>query len=436
MTTSLTLRTVKGSELTWGELDANFTALRTTADAALPAAGGSINSTPIGATTPSTGAFTTLSASGNASFGTTGAVGVVKLARYTDGAYVSELRLNGTGAAPALELYNGVASATNIYSAGAVAGSFSSTGLAVTGALSATNGASITGASQAANTLTFTYSAIQAGTIGINSSGAMVFGLDGSTGTTTRATISTDGNLGLGVTPSAWYATNTKALQVGASSSVNDFSASGNRQTTVANNAYLNASAAWTYSNTDPASRHHQTGGQHIWYTAPSGTAGDPITFTQSLAVGKGTTLALEGATSAAGTGIAFPATQLASSNANTLDDYREATYTATATGMTTSPTGTVSFVRVGNLVTLEIPVITGTSNATTFTLTGGPTTMRPSASRSFVFNGSDNSGTNVFGRAVLDTGGTITLFTTAGSGAWTASGTKATTAINISYII
>lgn len=35
MTTSLTLRTVKGSELTWAELDANFTALRATADAAI-----------------------------------------------------------------------------------------------------------------------------------------------------------------------------------------------------------------------------------------------------------------------------------------------------------------------------------------------------------------------------------------------------------------
>jgi hypothetical protein len=90
------------------------------------------------------------------------------------------------------------------------------------------------------------------------------------------------GNLGLGVTPSAWWSS-TKAFQVGASSSLNDFSSSGNRQTTLANNAYLNASAAWTYSNTDPATRYHQTGGQHQWLNAASGTAGNTISFTQAM---------------------------------------------------------------------------------------------------------------------------------------------------------
>lgn len=55
MATSLTLRGVKGSELTWDETDDNFTALRTTADAALPAADAVVISdtkaTPVGADT-------------------------------------------------------------------------------------------------------------------------------------------------------------------------------------------------------------------------------------------------------------------------------------------------------------------------------------------------------------------------------------------------
>ena len=61
----------------------------------------------------------------------------------------------------------------------------------------------LTGASQAATSLTMLYSAIQAGSIGINSSGSMVFGLDGSTGTTTRLNLDTSGNLGLGGTSSS-----------------------------------------------------------------------------------------------------------------------------------------------------------------------------------------------------------------------------------------
>lgn len=151
----------------------------------------------------------------------------------------------------------------------------------------------------------------------------------------------------------------------------------------------------------------------------------------------KDKSLALQGATSQTGTGISFPATQSASSDANTLDDYREATATLTATGMTTSPTGTAAFVKTGNMVVMQIPAISGTSNTTAFTLTGVPTAFRPSTSRMFNFIGSDNGGASFFGRAVLDTGGVITLYTTAGSGAWTSSGTKQTASIySVSYLI
>jgi hypothetical protein len=45
-----------------------------------------------------------------------------------------------------------------------------------------------------------------------------------------------------------------------------------------------------------------------------------------------GFSLALQGASSVAGTGITFPATQVASSNANTLDDYEEGTWTPALT--------------------------------------------------------------------------------------------------------
>jgi hypothetical protein len=62
------------------------------------------------------------------------------------------------------------------------------------------------------------------------------------------------------------------------------------------------------------------------------------------------------GNTSATGTGIAFPATQNASSDANTLDDYEEGTFTATFGGQTN--VGSVSqnrysYVKVGRTVTV-----------------------------------------------------------------------------------
>jgi len=52
------------------------------------------------------------------------------------------------------------------------------------------------------------------------------------------------------------------------------------------------------------------------------------------------TTIGVGGATAAAsGAGITFPATASASSDANTLDDYEEGTWTPTVTGSTTNPT-------------------------------------------------------------------------------------------------
>jgi hypothetical protein len=85
------------------------------------------------------------------------------------------------------------------------------------------------------------------------------------------------------------------------------------------------------------------------------------------------TTLGVGGATpSASGTGITFPATQSASSNANTLDDYEEGTWTPTVIGSTTAGTGTYGnqlglYTKVGRLVTVEVYLTwsahTGTGN-------------------------------------------------------------------------
>jgi hypothetical protein len=72
------------------------------------------------------------------------------------------------------------------------------------------------------------------------------------------------------------------------------------------------------------------------------------------------TTMGVGGATpSTSGAGITFPATQSASTDANTLDDYEEGTYTATVTsdgGTITlnSSSRTISYVKIGRQVNIN----------------------------------------------------------------------------------
>ena len=97
-------------------------------------------------------------------------------------------------------------------------------------------------------------------------------------GGTVQATLDSAGNLGLGVTPSAWGG-GFKAFQFGlgtlSNNNTGDF-------TNVASNAYYDGSV-WRYIGATTASRYTQLVGQHLWYTAPSGTAGNTITFTQAM---------------------------------------------------------------------------------------------------------------------------------------------------------
>lgn len=106
--------------------------------------------------------------------------------------------------------------------------------------------------------------------------------------------------------------------------------------------------------------------------------------------------------------------------------------FTATLTGCTTSPTGTVEYSIAGDVVTLYIPVITGTSNTTAATLTGFPAEIRPISARSLLGTTSDNS-TSVISRMSLGTDGTLTLLNGV-SATFTGSGTKGINGTTFSY--
>jgi hypothetical protein len=90
--------------------------------------------------------------------------------------------------------------------------------------------------------------------------------------------------------------------------------------------------------------------------TLPAQTATVATLTTPSFA----STIGVGGATAAAsGAGISFPATQSASSDANTLDDYEEGTWTPTIEGTSTAGTGTYSYqvgryIKIGKQVTVS----------------------------------------------------------------------------------
>lgn len=115
------------------------------------------------------------------------------------------------------------------------------------------------------------------GRITTNDDGAVTF--SNTTSTIERMRLDSAGNLGLGVTPSAWGASGTKALQLNKSVLWNYLNL---ENTYLGSNYYFNGTNR-IYTSTGFASEYSQGSGVHAWYTAPSGTAGNAITFTQAM---------------------------------------------------------------------------------------------------------------------------------------------------------
>ena len=94
------------------------------------------------------------------------------------------------------------------------------------------------------------------------------------------------------------------------------------------------------------------------------------VSVLNCLAVGNATP-------STSGAGITFPATQSASSNANTLDDYEEGNWTpvfGVPSGFTISTLNSAFYTKIGNSVTVQCYVsLTGTGNSSDLIIDGLP---------------------------------------------------------------
>jgi hypothetical protein len=95
-----------------------------------------------------------------------------------------------------------------------------------------------------------------------------------------RVTLDASGNVGIGATPNAWLST-FRALQLGQGSSL--WGAATGNNAGFDSNVYVNSSGGSVYVGSASATRYQQSSGYHRWYTAPSGTAGNAISFTQAM---------------------------------------------------------------------------------------------------------------------------------------------------------
>ena len=131
------------------------------------------------------------------------------------------------------------------------------------------------------------------------------------TASTTAVTIDTSQNVGVGVTPSAWLSS-IVATQMGNYGSVYAFKNSGNVY--LNNNLYVNSVGNDVYLNTAPAGRYRITDNVHVWYNAPSGTAGGTATLTQAMTLNASGQLLL-GTTTAPSNGSTVAVFSAGSSN-------------------------------------------------------------------------------------------------------------------------
>jgi hypothetical protein len=201
------------------------------------------------------------------------------------------------------------------------------------------------------------------------------------------------GNVGVGVPPSAWSST-YKAIQMGAGGS---FSTGSSSITYSAIGANYFDNGASRYIGTGAATLYAQNAGQHIFYTAPSGTAGNAITFTQAMTLdASGNLLVGSGASSNTTLNVWLSSTTAYS--ATNIAGYR---------GIHVSNDGSAGF---SNLV-LNAVDATGAANCTTAINAISETSGSRNSALTFMTR--EHTTGNIVERARIDSSGNLLVGTT-----------------------
>ena len=97
-----------------------------------------------------------------------------------------------------------------------------------------------------------------------------------------RMTIDSNGNVGIGTTPAAWKTSGAeKVLQIDTASLYNN----SDNNVYLNSNWFLNSSGQNVYIESDFATSFAQVAGNHIWYGAASGTAGNTATLSERMRI-------------------------------------------------------------------------------------------------------------------------------------------------------
>jgi hypothetical protein len=258
------------------------------ATSAVAITGGSINGTTIGASTASTGAFTTLSATGvtTVQAGTVSAPAITTTGDTNTGIFFP--------AADTIAFTEGGVEAMRITDTGRVGIGTSSPNFKLENTTAADIG---NNAIYSTTAYAFGRSAtpcyITAFRESFSTNSSIVFHSNNNEGTapSEKMRLTSSGNLGLGVTPSAWSSLKGFDIVGGAGF------AGGFNTTYISSNSFFNGSN-WIYKATATAG-YSEVGSSFKWFNAPSGTAGNAITFTQAMTLDASGNLLLGQTTSA-----------------------------------------------------------------------------------------------------------------------------------------
>lgn len=299
-------------------------------------------------------------------------------------------------------------------------GSFSSTGLAVTGALDNTNGAFRNVRAAGADTfINHQTDGVNNSVLGFNNSGAtnaqgvpnnhayvgslngypLSFTTNGATPMTLRDTgLAVTGADGITSTSGASSDTNPSFTAVGSSTQMGSYAFGTGSYRIAGGSAYA--------------------GLEFVVNNSVRGTLS-----AAALTLGAGVNLVV-----ASGQGIDFSATANGSgtTTSEVLSDYEEGTWTPTFTGFSVDPTATGTYTKVGRQVTVKLRTTAlGTSNSTGFAIGGLPYACGITE-QGQICQAADNGVNGIAIAYINATESSVALYFGAGAANWTASGNKA----------